>query len=330
MKNIKIRKAAQKGFTLLELLVVITILAVLATGALLAYEGLTDSASAGAAANNAATADQSIRNYKAVTGRYPNQWDHLVTDSGNGSAGGVALDFVADATYRFLAQVDASAVAGPIQDAFARVGVNEFQVRTNSGVVSGVEPNLLHNEGAVQLAGATGSTVELGLSDGGVRADFFNRLVVVPTTNENATSLCQVGGALPNAIRVDPAANVTLDASGAGTGFAKAANFINKINDFFEPGDCHLIAAFGFGNDAAKSTTGSPVAIASAPTYVSGTINPSTQYARYIALFHLGTDGDGDENVEDTEIFAKPKLLAVLDAEGKLVDQNIAAVQSGN
>ena len=47
-------KAKQKGFTLLELLVVITLLAILSVGALVAYDGLTEKAQASATSNNTA------------------------------------------------------------------------------------------------------------------------------------------------------------------------------------------------------------------------------------------------------------------------------------
>ena len=324
MRGLKLRKSNQKGFTLLELLVVVTLLAILATGALLAYDGLTDSAQGTAAANNIATADQSIRNYRAVTGNLPNQWDHLVTDDTAGG-GGAPLDFVSPATYSFLGGV--TGISAPTQAAiirsFANVNVEEFQVRTLSGLTPGVEPNLLHNEGAVQLAGHRGDTLELEIEveDNGNVEAFFNTLVVVPagrSTDEGVThSICQIGGQAITGI-----GGTAIDATGA----ARAANFLNKINDKFEDGECHLVAAFGFGNDAAKSTTGSAVAIASAPTYVSNVINPASTYARYIALFHLGS-ADGP-NVTDANILRKPVLVGVIDPEGKLIDQNIAVAST--
>ena len=54
-------KKHQQGFTLLELLVVITLLAVLSVGALVAYEGVGDNAQATAAASNTASVDKVMR-----------------------------------------------------------------------------------------------------------------------------------------------------------------------------------------------------------------------------------------------------------------------------
>src|SRR5690606_5384343 len=70
-------QAKQKGFTLLELLVVITLLAILATGALVAYDGVGENAQAARAASTAATLDQGVRAFRAVTYAYQDQWDHL-------------------------------------------------------------------------------------------------------------------------------------------------------------------------------------------------------------------------------------------------------------
>lgn len=316
MRSMTLRKAKQKGFTLLELLVVVTLLAILATGALLAYEGLTDTAQGAAASNNTATADQSIRNFKAVTGNYPNQWDHLVAQD----ATGTDLAFVADQTYNFLAKVDASPLSAVINAAFLRVGVDEFQIRTASGIAltPGVEPNLQHNEGAVQVAGAPGSTIELDIGDG----EFFNRLVIIPSVAEvaNVPTTCTVGGNPIAATRTNPDVGTSITTLTP----AEQAAFLNKINDAFEADECNLVAAFGFGNDAAKSTTGSAVAISSAPTYVSNVINPARNYARYIALFHLGRGQEGIADITANDIFRKPILVGVVDPEGKLIDQNIA------
>src|SRR5690554_3896996 len=70
-------QAKQKGFTLLELLVVITLLAILATGALVAYDGAGEKAQSSKAANTIAVLDQGVRAYRAVSQSYPDQWDNL-------------------------------------------------------------------------------------------------------------------------------------------------------------------------------------------------------------------------------------------------------------
>lgn len=85
------------------------------------------------------------------------------------------------------------------------------------------------------------------------------------------------------------------------------------------------MVAFGFGHDAAHSTNGSTVAISTAPTFVSQDINPNENYARYVALFHVGRDANDDNDIVEGELFEKARLLAVLDTEGNAIDQTIAA-----
>ena len=68
------------------------------------------------------------------------------------------------------------------------------------------------------------------------------------------------------------------------------------------------------------------IAISTAPTFVSKDINPSVNYARYIALFHVGADtvSPVDNNISDAELFETPRLIAVVDTEGHMIDENIA------
>lgn len=321
MKQSMFSKQGQKGFTLLELLIVVTIIAILSVGAILAYEGLTEQAQSATAANNTGTADQAIRNYRAVTGNYPNQWDHLVAQDGNAGTG-ADLAFVADETYRVLAQVDASALSAAIAEAFEEVGVEEFQVRTASAQTDDVEPNLQHNEGATNE-----DSEEVEIDDG---TDFLDSLVVIPTAIESggAEIACTFGGNTPGLIR-------DVDDTIVGAANLEAAkNYMITVNDNIGEESCHLVAAFGFGHDAAHSTVNSNVAIAAAPAYVSNKIKPADNYARYIALFDLGSDGNNngtvDGNIVAGEINEKPKLIGLIDPEGNVIDQNVAAANDPN
>ena len=300
----------EQGFTLLELLVVITLLAILSVGALVAYEGIGDNAQATAAANNTAGTDRAIRNYKAVTLNYPSQWDSLVTTAGATPA------FLATQTTAKFANLALPVSLVPndfrntLDQRIEGVGIGELQARLIPAATPNVEPNLQHNEGALGAAAATDV----------VEADFdvFTNLSILPTFG---TAACSVNGVAMAAVKLDGTAIAAADGERQ-----------NAINDALGTQQCNLVLALGFGHDAAHSTNTSSVAIATAPTFVSKNINPAKNYARYIALFHVGADldpdGNGplavDNNIVLGELFAKPRLLAVVDTEGNAIDENIA------
>jgi prepilin-type N-terminal cleavage/methylation domain-containing protein len=321
MKQNKLQKMKQKGFTLLELLVVITLLAILSVGALIAYEGIGDTAQATAASRNTAQTDQAIRNYRAVTQAYPDQWDNLVANTT-----GVAPEF-ATTLGGWLASLPL-AVPTLETDGSARlvralnaVGIEELQTRTIDDATPGVEPNLQHNEGAVNL-----------VSPGDVQEE----ALIAPADPLNPTLL--VGGSLDTThVAILPSFGdgaacgfedtaLTFPANKLnGAAIAAADAFrMNRIHDDLEDDQCNLVVALGFGHDAAHSTNGSSVAISTAPTYISKNVNPTTNYARYVALFHVGQDVDEDNVINDSDIFEKARLLAVVDTEGNAIDQNIA------
>jgi prepilin-type N-terminal cleavage/methylation domain-containing protein len=322
-------RKSQKGFTLLELLVVITLLAILSVGALIAYEGIGDTAQATAASNNTARADQAIRNYKAVTQDYPDQWDNLVTTAG-------ALPTFANASMgTFLAAlpITVPAAANDGMDRLIRslynVGVTELQTRTIAGATIGVEPNLQHNEGAlganaanvqeaqlVDGTGVDGAPNAAGSFTGGAIATA--NIAILPTFGDAGAGpvacTAQTAALTPPANRLDGVAMSAADQLR-----------MNAINDSLEDDQCNLVVALGFGHDAAHSTNGSSVAISTAPTFVSRNINPNVNYARYIALFHTASDADEDGVIQDAEVFDRARLIAVVDTEGRVIDENLAA-----
>lgn len=289
----------QQGFTLLELLVVITLLAVLAVGALVAYEDVGANAEATAAANSNVTIDSAIRTFRSVTGGYPNQWDSLSTLGGSAIG---TLPVAGSAVFGNLA-LNASA-ATAIEDAFEAVGIDEIQYMRTTTLVAGVAPNRAHNESA--NPDATNGAVEVETDD---FATNFKNISIVPSGG--AAGTCAFEG-IPLATPFNATA-LTTNA------------LLNAFNDSLEGDECHLVVALGFGGDAAASTTNSNVAIAQAPTYTrAGAVNPATNYARYVGLFHVGAD-DGTGTVAAARTTAR--LIAVIGPDGRTLDESISAAQ---
>lgn len=316
-------KAKQKGFTLLELLVVITLLAILSVGALVAYEGIGKNAQNVGAANNIAVADGAVRNYAALENVYPNQWDNLVNLDD-----GTVNDFIAPQTRNFIAALDlnevnttSSATGASIVNALVNAGLTEYQSLQSTSVFP---PNAIPNETWNESApGVTNPADELELA-------YTAATATSPATVDIDTFA--VGGeaflsvfasgsgdlATPGACTV---AGEDLRTNVSGTQVNTSAA-LNRINDVLDSDLCHLVVAVGLGKDVPGTTLNSKVAISTAPTYVSDNINPSVNYARYIGLFHVGSAEDATPTAV-TEFRNKAKLLAIVDTEGRNIDQAI-------
>ncbi len=70
LANIKLN-SAQRGFTIVELLIVVVVIAILAAITIVSYNGITTRANASAAKSVAATVQKKVELYQAEEGRYP-------------------------------------------------------------------------------------------------------------------------------------------------------------------------------------------------------------------------------------------------------------------
>jgi prepilin-type N-terminal cleavage/methylation domain-containing protein len=322
----------QQGFTLLELLVVITLLAIISVGALVAYEGIGENAADAAAANNIKTADSSIRAYRAVENKYPNQWDNLANLGGELTGG--AFSVLADATKEFFGRVtlttgDGTTATDAILRSLQEVGVNELQTLTTAAVrPAGLAPNEFFNESAPGV-NVPANEVEWEWEDGAWDEDPGTFAISVVTSGGNAAD-----GAAGNCTIAGATGNLAENFNGVaevGAGGVGASRKLNRINDALDSDVCHAVIAVGFGKDVPGTTLGSRVAISTAPTYTNGdVINPSQHYARYVALFHVGSDDDEDGIIQAGEVLSKARLLAVVDTEGRNIDTAIAGAFAQN
>jgi prepilin-type N-terminal cleavage/methylation domain-containing protein len=318
----------QKGFTLLELLVVIVLLATISVGALVAYEGIGENASNVAAANNIKVADSSIRAFRALENVYPNQWDNLanLTGAAASAVNTGAVGLLADPTRDFFGQwtvpnTNSGTVWERVASALNSVGVNELQTLTAAATVdlTLTSPNQALNESSPGVSvpadelefDADGSTEYAGA---GITT--FN----ISTVPSDTGGGCTADGA-----------SLASDLNGTAETLSLK---LNRINDNLDDDGCHLVLALGFGKDVPGTTLGSRVAISTAPTYTNGNIiNPSVNYARFVALFHVGSadeDGATPTVIQPEDILATPRLIAVVDTEGRGIDESIAGAFASN
>ncbi|MCQ8130943.1 type II secretion system protein [Methylomonas rivi] len=313
IKQLKLQ-AKQAGFTLLELLVVITLIAALAVGALIAYDGVGDKAQAAAAADANVKVDNAIRQYKAVTNSYPNQWDNLASGASLISALPTQLTAV-------ISTWATGNAASNVTFSLGRAGINELQQwnSPDAGLnTTGVIPNLAHNESFnPQNAQEQEHFEDNGIGDDGPIAN----IAVVP-----GLTGCQADGV---ALPITPA-DVNFPAGDD--------NYIqNRYSDALEGDECHLVVALGFGSDAAASTATSSVSIGKSPSFgktdaanPANNVDPNQHYSRYIGLFLVGSDGDdAGTDITDGEYLTKARLLTIIAPDGTIADQNLAtAVQN--
>ncbi len=315
MKQMNKLRADQGGFTLLELLVVITLIAALAVGALIAYDGVGDKAQAAAAADSNVKVDNAIRQYKAVTNAYPNQWDNL-------ASGASLISSLPTQLTTIVSQWATGAAASSVSESLGRAGINELQNWLNPSAANnatGVIPNLAHNE-SFNSANAAESE---HFDGGSVTGTPISTIAVVP-----GLTACTADA--------QPIPATTTDPDGAGPLNAGDNYIQNRYSDSLEGDECHLVVALGFGSDAAASTTNSSVSIGKAPSFSktdtanpANNVDPNQHYSRYIGLFLVGSDDDNSGNITGSEYLSKAKLLTIIAPDGTIADQNLAtAVQN--
>jgi prepilin-type N-terminal cleavage/methylation domain-containing protein len=315
-------QAKQKGFTLLELLVVITLLATLSTAALVAYDGVGENASDAAAATSVNTLEGSLRNYRSIVGEYPEQFDNLANVDALLTGG--AMELMSDKTQEFFGQLvitQAAADAGTGQAAaifnsLREAGLEELQsVQNGTTWDEGYVPNLAMNESYSEVLTLAGS--EIGFTDTGTMT-FADNDIVTNTFTNVAISIVPSGGNGTDGCEVF----ATDDLQSPFTGSAITNNkHLNIISDGLDSEGCDLIVALGIGKEVPGATLGQAVEIAQVPTVGTSNINPRDNYARAVALFYVGHDEDEDGIIQAGEIFETARLLTVVGPEGRGIDQ---------
>ncbi|MCX4189160.1 type II secretion system protein [Methylophaga sp. OBS3] len=330
-------QAKEKGFTLLELLVVITLLAILATGALVAYDGTGDKAQSAKAAHTVAVMDQGVRAFKAVTQAYPDQWDNLADPvDADTPAGGT--DYIPEGLQNILGSFNlATAMSDTLNydleeyfdDAF---GMEEIQhVFGGADGLNGVAPNRAHNEGSNPPT-TTGGAVETEYGDfAATGIQGTNTVEGVPAYISILASQAEARDGAAMDCSVGDVAN-SINTTWAGT--TADPLVINSINDALSTQRCNLVLALGFGGDAAQNTVDSAAGVVQSPTYSSVNVNPAENYARYVGLFLLARGekadnatgfGNGTSVLVRDNFLPRPRLLGFIDTEGNTIDANIAA-----
>lgn len=328
-------QAKQKGFTLLELLVVITLLALLSVGALVVYDGVTDKAADATSANNIAVLNRALRQAAVVNnGMYPDQWDTILDEDGKEPcwtgkkdpnkdlASGGDCDghqpMLADATKKILGSFalqnddidNSTSVSAAVVRALNNVGIRTLQT------VDGLVPNKVASGLAFNEGGNPGVAEEVDLVDDDNKVEDLTLAIFPSQPVDEDTGLsagtCQAGGS-----------NLAVNLAGDEV----PSTFLNKVSDRMESDECHFVVALGIGHDVAGWGAAGMIGLDTAATYNSSKVNAAYNYSRFIGLFLLASD-DAGSNFDAGDIYEKARFVGVVDPEGRTADEAISGAFS--
>lgn len=296
--NIKLNseKTLQKqGFTLLELVIVIAILAVIGGAALVSYDGLDQKAAKSQATFNLAAIDKGVRLFKVVGGDYPSNLDLLTLSDTT----------VGDVTGE-------EAVAATAGGFFSRI----------TRELEGADNNKATSDGSMHFFKAT-ATIADSFAEAGIET-----LRGIAAASDTATAFDIANRAFddPNfgvGTSVAMAADVVLPIIKSKNLGAADSSLLENITGL-DSDTTHIVVALGLGNNATIVSDNIGVNSASfseAPFYSDVA---STEYGRFILLFHVASDANANDTIEDGEVFSSVRFVGALDAEGNWLDQEFS------
>jgi prepilin-type N-terminal cleavage/methylation domain-containing protein len=308
-------KNKQGGFTLLELLVVVAILASLAGALMVAYDGLGEKADSATASHSLAAIDQGVRTFRVVTKSYPNELDDLAVSA----TAGITL-LGTEAREKFTGFQLSSDMVNSLTNAgvtrVRKIAAADNALITNTtatpAAVSNPEtPNWVFNLPAAGGISGGALTGPLALASPAVAGTSTDIVSIVANDAAGATTCADTNTAFDTTVQTDA---------------HRLTEMAGLRND-----QCHVVVALGLGNNSTliSNEIGAHAAgFSEAPTYPK---LGSREYARYLALFHVASDTTdptgllaADGIFSPNEVNGTAKFVGVIDTNGDPLDEELA------
>lgn len=319
----------QQGFTLLELLVVVAILAIVAGGLVVAYEGFETSSAKSQASHTIAAVDNAIRVFTSVRQTSPDQMDSLIAVTpasatlptpGISQGTGIAIhslhDFTTDGDFdKFLdsTSTDNNGLTQQWLDGLNAAGIANVRYIDLAGNVRSDDAGSTCATTAVSLTitAQDGSAAEVGCLDD---VDIPNRIFDFPregSGRNRGRGFAHTLAVSDDVLMWNPGPggiNLTKVGANAGSMLGVGGNAMTS--------DADRLIALGLGNNATmysrQENSIDDVSSSKAPNYPDVARDV---YNRYIALYNVGS-------VDDPKDIAV--LQAVIDSRGDFLDEELA------
>lgn len=304
-----LRHQVQAGFTLLELLVVVAILAIIGGGLIVAYDDLDDSTSEGVAAHTLGSLDSAVRNYEVMERALPNHLDSLIaadypTDPEDNTAALTGAEKVAIIAPNFLQASNPKGILTTLTAA-------QVAALNAAGITHLRYVDAIANDPTNPVPDS-GTTIAIDAPDANGNSPINVNSILNVDIPSRVFETARPGNAMRGrgfAKRIgtgDPVIlwNANRNTSGTPGGFDNT-----KIGA--EPNDVVLI--FGLGNDATNvGAAAGRAQIPNAPIY--GKVRPF-EYGRYLLAVNVGPVAAP---------FARARLQVVMNTHGDFTDEMIS------
>jgi prepilin-type N-terminal cleavage/methylation domain-containing protein len=305
-KALALRKK-QGGFTLLELLVVVVIIAVLAGAIVGRFDGLTERATEAQGAHTMQALDSAFRTFRAQTKRYPDNLDNLVAADGAALA---SLDEGAEEGLGAFTIPD-DEVGAAIVESLEEVGIT--RVRTLTAVQNGLiqaDPTLPLNP---EIPNWVFNDEDAGGIEGGGNVD---SLEIATTADAGHTNVLPAIATAPvdDTCAVDNFSDEDVD-----PGLITQHTGLDRTR-------CHLVIALGVGNNSQLEAAGESIGVAHVPT---DTDVARGRYGRYIALFHVASEANEAAGFQEADVFEKARFVGITDAKMEPYQDELAEGSGG-